>query len=47
MPGASSAAASSFSLSSIRVRRETLARSRGSAALAALPAPMTTGSFKA
>src|SRR6185503_16519389 len=47
MPGASSAAASSFSLSSIRVRRETLARSRGSAALAALPAPVTTGTLKA
>src|SRR6185295_8398565 len=46
-PGVSSAAASSFSLSSIRVRRETLARSRGSAALAALPAPVTTGTLKA
>src|SRR6185295_5969454 len=46
-PGVSRAAASRFSLSSKRVRRETRPRSAGAAMLAAPPAPATTGSFKA
>src|SRR6188472_1584158 len=47
IPGVSSVAARTFSLSSKRVQRETRPRSAGAAMLAAPPAPATTGSFKA